>query len=99
MMHSAFGVGAHLDQFSAPSAVHDNGFGHLLARLLLRRDLGACAVGFGLLDLKLHVTALSQWSAFAGVPSGRNLHQLRFGFESPRHMRVDLGTKTLRICT
>jgi hypothetical protein len=64
---------------------------------LTSSPLGACAVGFGLLDLKLHVTALSQWSAFAGVPSGRNLHQLRFGFECLRHMRVDLGSETLRV--
>src|SRR5208282_2552171 len=99
MMHSARGIGADLNQFSSPSTVHDHCFGHLLAWLLLRGNLGTCAVGFGLLDFKLHITALSQWSAFAGVPSGGNLHQLRFGFECLRQMRVDLGTETLRIGT
>src|SRR5664279_5010590 len=68
MMHPARGIGADLDQFSSPSAVHDHGFGHLLAWLLLRGNLGTCAVGFGLLDFKLHVTFLPQWSAFSVVP-------------------------------
>ena len=34
-----------------------------------------------------------------GVPSGGNLHQLGFGFERLRHMRVDLGPETLRVST
>src|ERR1017187_7180965 len=82
-----------------PSTVHDHCFGHLLAWLMLRGNLGTCAVGFGLLDFKLHVTALSQRSALAGIPSGGNLHQLRFGFERLRHMRVDLGPETLWVGT
>src|ERR1017187_1470607 len=97
MMHAAREIGAYLNQFASPSAVHDHCFGHLLAWLLLRGNLGTCAVGLGLLDFKLHVTALSQRSAFAGAPSGGNLDQLRFGFERLRHMRVDLGSETLRI--
>src|SRR5208282_5616040 len=88
-----------LNQFSSPSTVHDHGFGHLLAWLLLRGNLGTCAVGFGLLDFKLHVTVLPQWSAFSGVPSGGNLHQLGFGFERLRHMGVDLGPETLWVST
>jgi len=99
MMHSARGIGADLNQFSSPSTVHDHCFGHLLAWLLLRGNLGACAVGFGLLDFKLHVTALSQRSAFTGVPSGGNLHPLGFGFERLRHMGVDLGPETMWVST
>src|ERR1019366_9940233 len=99
MMHSAQGIGADLNQFSSPSTVHDHCFGHLLAWLLLRRNLGTCAVGFSLFDFKLHVTVLSQWSAFSGAPSGRNLHQLGFGFERLRHMGVDFGPEALRIGT
>src|SRR5580704_11197817 len=99
MMHPARGISADLHHFSAPSAVHDHSFGHFLARLLLRGNFGASTVGFGLLDFKLHVTALSQRSALAGVPSGRNLHKLRFGFERLRHMGVDLGPETLWVCT
>src|ERR1017187_8482335 len=97
MMHAAREIGADLNQFSSPSTVHDHCFGHLLAWLLLRGCLGTCAVGFGFPDYKLHVTVLSQWSAFSGVPSGGNLHQLGFGFERLGHMGVDLGTETLRI--
>src|ERR1700677_4383912 len=99
MMHPARGIGADLNQFSSPSTVHDHCFGHLLARLLLRGNLGTCAVGLGLLDFKLHVTVLSQRSAFAGVPSGRNLHQLGFSLERMRHMRVDFGSETLWVST
>src|SRR5260370_10772057 len=99
MMHPARGIGADLNQFSSPSTVHDHCFGHLLAWLLLRGNLGTCAVGFGLLDFKLHVTVLSQWSAFSGIPSGRNLHQLGFGFERMRHMRIDFGPETLWVST
>jgi len=64
MMHPARGIGADLNQFSPPSTVHDHCFGHLLAWLLLRGNLGTCAVGFGLLDFKLHVTVLPN-----GAPS------------------------------
>src|ERR1035437_8592718 len=99
MMHPARGIGADLNQFSSPSTVYDHGFGHLLAWLLLRGNLGTCAVSFGLLDFKLHVTVLSQWSAFSGVPSGGNLHKLGFGFERMRHMGVDLGPETLWVST
>src|ERR1700688_1166147 len=99
MMHPARGIGADLNQFSSPSTVHDHCFGHLLAWLLLRGNLGTCAVGFGLLDFKFHVTVLSQRSAFAGAPSGGNLHQLGFGFERLRDMRVNLGSEALRVGT
>src|ERR1039457_3231760 len=99
MMHTARGIGADLNQFSSPSTVHVHRFGHLLAWFLVSSDFGTCPVGFGLLDFKLHETFLSQWSAFSGVPSGGNLHQLGFGFERLRHMRVDLGTETLWIGT
>src|SRR5277367_6081783 len=99
MMNPARGIGADLNQFSAPPAVHHHAFGHLLAWFLVSSDFGTCPVGFGLLDFNLHVTVLSQRSAFAGAPSGGNLHQLRFGFECLRHMRVDLGTETLWIGT
>src|ERR1019366_1997633 len=99
MMHPARWIGADLNQFSSPSTVHDHCFGHLLAWLLLRGNLGTCAVGFGLLDFNLHVTVLSQRSAFTAVPSRGNLHQLGFGFEGLRHMRVDLGPEALRIGT
>src|SRR6202049_94113 len=78
MMHPARGIGADLNQFSSPSTVHDQCFGHLLTWLLLRGNLGTCAVGLGLLDFKLHVTVLSQRSAFASASSGGNLHKLWF---------------------
>src|ERR1700693_2339046 len=99
MMHPARGIGADLNQFSSPSTVHDHCLGHLLAWLLLRGNLGTCAVGFGLLDFKLHVTVLSQWSTLSAVPSRGNLHQLGFGFERLRHMRVDLSPETLCVST
>ena len=99
MMYPARRIGADLNQFSSPSTVHDHRFGHLLAWLLLWGNLGTCPVGFGLLDFKLHVTVLSQWSAFSGIPSGRNLHQLGFGFERMRHMRIDFGPETLWVST
>jgi hypothetical protein len=72
---------------------------NLLAWFLVGSDFGTCPVGFGLLDFKLHVTVLSQRSAFAGAPSGGNLYQLGFGFERMRHMRVDLGPETLWVST
>src|ERR1017187_5393740 len=99
MMHPARGIGADLNQFSSPSTVHDYCFGHLLAWLLLRGNLGTCAVGLGLLDFKLHVTVLSQRSAFASASSGGNLHKLWFGFERLRHMSIDLGPETLWVST
>src|SRR5208282_3567464 len=99
MMHPARGIGADLNQLSSPSTVHDYCFGHLLAWLLLRGNLGTCAVGLGLLDFKLHVTVLSQRSAFASAPSGGNLHKLWFGFERLRHMSIDLGPETLWVST
>src|SRR5580700_1630483 len=66
-------IGTDLDELSALPAVHDDGLSHLLAWLLVSRQLGACAVGLWLLDLQLHVLIPSQGSALPGIPRRRNL--------------------------
>jgi hypothetical protein len=69
----------------------ENCFGHLLAWLLLTGDLGTCAVGFGLLDSKLHVTVLSQWSTISAIPSRRKSAPVGVWFRaSSTHARRSL---------
>src|SRR5208337_3049868 len=97
VMHAASRVGADFDDLSALAAVHHDGFGHLLARLLDRRQLRRRSVGLGLLDLEFHVVVPPQGSALTGIPRRRNLHQLRLAFERLRYVNVELVTKTLGI--
>src|ERR1039458_10350169 len=99
MMHAASWVSADFDDLSALAAVHHDGFSHLLARLLDRRQLRRCSVGLGLLDLEFHVVIPPQGSALAGIPRRRNLHQLRLAFECLRYVNVELMTKTLGVNT
>jgi hypothetical protein len=44
-----------LDDLSALTAVHDDGLSHLLAWLLVSRQIGACAVRLRFLDLQIHI--------------------------------------------
>ena len=88
-------VSADFDDLSSLAAVHHDGFGHLLARLLDRRQLRRRSVGLGLLDLEFHVVIPPQGSALTRIPRRRNLHQLRPVFERLRHVNVELVTEAL----
>src|SRR5580658_4710005 len=92
---AAGGIGTNLDDLSALSAVHDDGLSHLVAWLLVRGELGCCAVRLRFLDLQLHILIPSQGSAVAGIPRRRNLDELRLGFQSLSHGSVDLGPETV----
>src|ERR1700691_2028359 len=72
MVGAASGIGTNLDDLPALTAVHDDCLSHLLAWLLVRRELGWCAVCLRLLDLQLHIVIPSQGSALAGIPRRRN---------------------------
>jgi len=74
MVDTAGRIGTNLDNLSALPAVHDDGLSHLLAWLLVRGYLGACAVCLLLFHLQLHILIPSQGSAFAGIPRCRNLN-------------------------
>src|SRR5208282_3576277 len=95
MVDTASGIGTNLDDLSALAAVHDDGLSHLLAWLLVSRQLACCAVCLRFLDLQLHILIPSQGSALAGIPRRRNLDQLRLGFQSLFHVSVDLGSETV----
>src|SRR5258708_34920034 len=73
MVDAASWIGTNLDDLSALAAVHDDGLSHLLAWLLVRGELVACAVRLGFLDLQFHVPIPSQGSTLAGIPRRRNL--------------------------
>src|SRR5258708_25025556 len=72
MVGAASWIGTNLDDLPALPAVHDDGLSHLVARLLIRGELGACAVRLELLDFQLHIVIPPQGSASAGVPCRRN---------------------------
>ena len=99
VMHAARRIGADFDNLSALAAVHHDGFGHLLARLLDGRQLRRGSVGLGFLDLEFHVVVAPQGSALARVPRRRNLYQLRLAFECLRYVNVELVTKALGVNT
>ena len=73
MMDAARWIGANLNHQPALAAVHDDGFGHLLAGFLVGRQLACRAVCLRLLDLQLYILIPSQGSALAGIPRSRNL--------------------------
>src|SRR5436305_3844571 len=65
MMDAASWIGTNLDDLAALPAVDNDGLGHLLAWLLVRGELGACAVCLRLLDLQFDILIPSQGSALA----------------------------------
>ena len=96
-MHPASGIGTNLDDVSPVTSVRYDGLGHLVARLLERRQLGAFVICPCLLDLQFKVAIASKRSTFPAVPRRRNLNQGRFVFESLADVGVNLGSEALRI--
>jgi hypothetical protein len=62
MVNAASWTGTNLDDL-ASLAVHDDGFSHLVAWLLVNRELGPCAVRLKPLNLQLHILIPPQGSA------------------------------------
>src|SRR5580704_9247903 len=81
-MYPASRIGTNLEDVSALASVRHDGLGHLVARLLERRQLGAFAVRPRLLDLQFDVVIAPKRGTFPAVPRRRNLNQSRLGFES-----------------
>src|ERR1700693_2842125 len=81
-MHPASRIGTNLDDVSALASVRHDGLGHLVARLLERRQLGAFAVRPCLLDLQFDIVIASKRGTFPAVPRRRNVNLRRLGFES-----------------
>ena len=67
-MHPASRIGTNLDDVSALASIRHDGLGHLVARLLERRQLGAFAVRPWLLDLQFDVVVASKRSTLPAVP-------------------------------
>jgi hypothetical protein len=99
VMNAVSGVSANLNRLPSPSAVHDNGIGHLFAGSLRRIRLRCLIRQLRPFHIEFYIAIASEWCSLAVVPSGRNLYQFRLLLQGFRDMSVQLCTEALRVGT